>query len=639
MSDIDDFADGPSMAAEPPQRRSNKPKRDRRQDPNVPDDHETRFNSAMMALGVNQPSARVTITRLRPSEDKLPSVRGAQVPTFDDFVRYMRDTHWSGDNEEYEWVVYNGRSQYQKRGRLTIAEDPVKQAQFRADRKRRIDEIRSMSDPTAAQPAPMQPPPPMGFQQQPPQYGQPPMAPIPPHAYQQPAPPYYQPQYAPPQPPPPVAPPQPPPMATQQSARRREEEEDEEYDDRDYRQRRDYRERDAYRPRQEYEEPQQRYYQPAPVPVSVPVPVTASDPRMDAMSAELRQVMEVVRSLSAELGGAKAVSREINPQIAEIHRVAADLQRQMEQYQQQRQMEAAQPPPQQQVYQPPQPSPQQHAQEQEQQARRNRPRRVPDGYMLAHLSGDPEDPPVLVPIPPGMPGHRPDMVPGYQAPPMGALGGPHGAYQPSPYGQQQVPPPPPPAPPPREEGGDLEKGITGILGMIERTEHAKQTLSRSLGLVEKSAIEKEDATPAQAPSNIPQYEDLGFWKFNKREDGKLDMNPLNSFMLNLDKVKDIVGSITEGAAKLQREQAKAENDELERRVALEERLARVRQGSASASPVQNTAQQQNQSRHTPVHSGLPSAHGVNEFRQNPVTSVPSGGDDDSDDDEPSPFGL
>ena len=129
MSDAaDDFGAQGFHNAEPQRRASSgKPKRDRRQDPNVPDDHETRYNAAMMALGVNQPSARVTITRLRPSEDKLPSVRGAQVPTFDDFVRYMRDTHWSGDNEEYEWVVYNGRSQYQKRGRLTIAEDPVKQ--------------------------------------------------------------------------------------------------------------------------------------------------------------------------------------------------------------------------------------------------------------------------------------------------------------------------------------------------------------------------------------------------------------------------------------------------------------------------------------------------------------------------------
>lgn len=648
MSDAADDFGAQGFHNPEPQRRasSGKPKRDRRQDPNVPDDHETRYNAAMMALGVNQPSARVTITRLRPSEDKLPSVRGAQVPTFDDFVRYMRDTHWSGDNEEYEWVVYNGRSQYQKRGRLTIAEDPVKQAQFRADRKRRIDEIRSMSDPSAAQQQgpipPMQPP--MGFQQPP--YGQPPMAPpVPPHAYQQA--PYYQPQYAPPPQPPPMQPPPvapPPPMAAQPPpARRREEEEEEEYEDREYRQqqRRDYRDREApYRPRQEYEPEPQRYYQPAPVPVPVPVPVAPpSDPRMDAMSNELRQVMDVVRALSAELGGAKAVSREINPQIAEIHRVAADLQRQMEQYQQQRQMEAAQPPPQQQVHQPPQPSAQQVAYDQEQQVRRNRPRRVPEGYMLAHLSGDPEDPPVLVPIPPGMPGHRPDMVPGYQAPPSGVMGAPPGhpgAYQP-PYAQQQaVQAPPPPPPPAREEGGDLEKGITGILGMIERTEHAKQTLSRSLGLVEKSSIvEKEEATPAQPASNIPPFEDLGFWKFNKRDDGKLDMNPLNSFMLNLDKVKDLVGSVTEGAAKLQREQAKAENDELERRVALEERLARLRQGSVSASPVQPTAPQQTQARHNP----LPVAHGVNEFRQNPMTSVPSGGDDDSDDGDAPPFGI
>lgn len=646
MNEADDFADGPHNA-EPVRR--NKPKRDRRQDPNVPDDHETRFNAAMMALGINQPMARVAITRLRPSEDKLPNVRGSQVPTFDDFVRYIRDTHWSGDNEEYDWVIYNGRSQYQKRGRLTIAEDPVKQAQFRADRKRRIDEIRSMSDPGAAQPGmpPMQAPaPPMGFQQPP--YGQPPMS-APPHQYQQMPPPYgyQQPPYAPPvQPPPPMAPAPPPPaqQAAPQPRRRDEPEDEEDYDDRDHRQqRRDYRERDAYRPRpSEYEPDPQRYYQPqAPVPVPVPVPVPTNDPRMDAMSAELRQVMDVVRSLSAELGGAKAVSREINPQIAEIHRVAADLQRQMEQYQQQRQMEASQPhPSQQQVAH--QPSPQTTQYEQEQQARRARPRRVPEGYMLAMLSGDPDDPPVLVPIPPGMPGHRPDMVPGYQAPTDrgGFPGGPQvavGGYQ-QPYAQQPQQAAPPPPPPPREEGGDLEKGITGILGLIERTEHAKQTLSRSLGLVEKSSIEKDEPAAA-APTNIPQYEDLGFWKFTKREDGKLDMNPLSSVMLNLDKVKDIVSSVTEGAAKLQREQAKAENDELERRVALEERLARVRQGSVSASPVQTTGQPAAQPRANPVHSGLPMAHGVNEFRQNPMTSVPSGGEDDTDDEEPSPFGF
>lgn len=657
MSDVADEFDMPGGAgafhqdAQVP-RRGAKPKRDRRQDPNVPDDHETRFNAAMMALGVNQPSARVTVTRLRPSEDKLPAVRGAAVPTYDDFVKHVRDTHWSGDNEEYDWIIYNGRSQYQKRGRLTIAEDPVKQAQFRAERKRKIDEIRSMSEGGAApmQAPPIAPPiappvPPLGHYYPQPQPYQPPMPPPQQHYAQQPPmapPPPQQQHYA-------QHPQQP---APQQQFRRQEpepEEEEPDYEQPPPRQRRDHRDRDrdmSYRPRPEYEyEPEpQRYYGGPPVaPPVVPIPVPAVDPRMDAMSAELRQVMDVVRSLSAELGGAKAVSREINPQIAEIHRVAADLQRQMEQYQQQRQMEAAQPPPvQQQAYQQ-QPTPQQ-VHDQDQHARRvNRARRVPEGYMLALLSGDPDDPPVLVPIPPGMPGHRPDMVPGYVAGlPAGAPPGmatPYG-YQPP----QQAPPPPPPPQqiaPPREEGGDLERGITGILGMIERTEHAKQTLSRSLGLVDKASIvaaEKDDA-PATPASNIPAYEDLGFWKFNKRDDGKLDMNPLNSFMLNLDKVKDLVGSVTEGAAKLQREQAKAENDELERRVALEERLARVRQGSVHTAPVQPSAPYQTQTAHSPVHSGLPRASGVNEFRQNPMTSVPSGGDDDSADDDPSPFGL